>query len=585
MWSRVNGVVVGLILGWTFVIGSAAREAGAGEAGAVTVTDIKAVCRHGQTFVTWMDAAEGEAGSRYRYSLYRSDEPITQENLAQAEFCYPGVLNNSCKQFGYAYSMKDRLDPRHPTYILEEGGEPLPLWSGVAVRTIRKDGRSFYAVMVTDEQYRPVGRIVPGQSATTGAVEERVAPIQPIAVRVSTGSAAITGKEKLPLMLSLHGSQARGGPSAMGNVFVYFGTPEMGWRDGIPGSFAVFEQRGKMLTLGPRDAIENPDGNGAVETCWFGYACVPVGASHQEPRAYPFTENRLDWMVAWVIARYKADPLRVYSGGQSMGGMGSTQWAFRRPDIFAAVYPRLGRIRQTWRPVVPKGPKGSLNKALKGERLMLFDGTSDYYIDKMDAAKYAYEHKEDLPFYAFCCGRRDWVETWKANIEMVQALTASRHGFALAWTNGGHDDIGAKGRTLLQKYYPPSKFARDRSFPAFGNSSIDDNMGSGELDENKALKDGDLVGGINLGFDWQDVVDEEGKWSAKISNDLCQKEMTVDVTPRWCQRFKPRAGEKFQWTDSAGGEGEVTADQWGLVTVAKLRLRPGEATALAIARQ
>ncbi|GMV82484.1 MAG: hypothetical protein AMXMBFR7_36680 [Planctomycetota bacterium] len=575
MLPVTNRTVIGRKLGLSLLIGTASAEE------VVTVKDIKAVCRHGQTFVTWKDAAEGEAGSKYRYSLYRSDQPITQENLSEAEFCYPGVLNNSCKQFGYAYSMKDRLDPKHPTSLLEEGGEPLPLWTGVAVRTIRKNGRSYYAVMVTDEKYQPVGKIVPGQSATVEPAEEKVASIQPILVKTSTSSAAITGTDNLPLMLSLHGSEARGGPSAMGNIFIYFGTPEMGWRDGIPGSFAVYEQKEKELILSPRDAIESPDGNGAIETCWFGYACVPVGAEHMEPRAYPFTENRLAWMVNWVINRYKADPRRIYSGGQSMGGMGSTQWAFRSPDLFAAVYPRLGRIRQSWRPTVPKG---ILKKDLDSERLMMFDGKSDYYTDKMDAAKYANEHKEDLPFYAFCVGRRDWVETWKANIEMVQALTASRHGFALAWTNGGHDEIGAQGRTLLQKYYPPSKFSRDRSFPAFGNSSINESMGSGELDAEKVLKDGDLVGGINLGFDWSDVVDEDGKWSARISNDLCKTEMTVDVTPRWCQKFKVKAGEKFKWLSSTGGEGEVVADPWGLVTVQNVRIRPSESTVLTITR-
>jgi hypothetical protein len=130
----------------------------------------------------------------------------------------------------------------------------------------------------------------------------------------------------------------------------------------------------------------------------------------------------------------------------------------------------------------------------------------------------------------------------------------------------------------INRYYPASKFARDRSFPAFGNSSIDQNMGNGDK------TDGDLVGGINLGFDWQDVVDESDRWSAKISNDLAKDEMTVDVTPRWCRNFKPKAGEKFKWTNSAGGEGEVTADEWGLTTVEKVSIKPGEATVLTLAR-
>jgi hypothetical protein len=52
-------------------------------AGDVEVTGIQAVHRHGQTFVTWKDVAEGEAGARYRYSLYRAEEPITAANLAR----------------------------------------------------------------------------------------------------------------------------------------------------------------------------------------------------------------------------------------------------------------------------------------------------------------------------------------------------------------------------------------------------------------------------------------------------------------------------------------------------------------------
>src|SRR5688572_29061409 len=78
------------------------------------VKAIRAVHRHGQTFVTWLDAASGEAGSRYRYRLYRSDKPITEANLAQAELTIDGILNNSAKLFGHAFYQKDRIDPAKP---------------------------------------------------------------------------------------------------------------------------------------------------------------------------------------------------------------------------------------------------------------------------------------------------------------------------------------------------------------------------------------------------------------------------------------------------------------------------------------
>jgi hypothetical protein len=569
------------------------------------VTGVRAVCRNGQTFVTWKDVAEGAAGQDVRYALYRSEKPITQTNLDQAELCYKGVVNNSAKLFGAAFFQKDRQNPNTPvssiwedgklvrkpmpTFILEEGGPPLPMWSGLAVHTATKDGPAYYAVVPTDLKGEPLGQVEPGQSATTEPVAEKVAPIQPIKfgdgkVRGQwAGSSSVTGKQGLPLMLSLHGSQSTGGGAGdHGDMWVYFGTPEMGWRDGLPGVFTVVESRGAAaaLSLAPRDCIEDPSGNGVIETCWFGYFCIPVGAKVKEFRAYAFTERRLMWMVKWAIERYGADPNRVYSSGQSMGGMGSTQFSYRHPEVFAAVYPRLGRVRQTWLPTVgmPTIQQARWNKPAPME-----DGATDYFV-RQDSVKWVSEHHEDLPFYGWCSGRTDWVEPFKSQIEMVKALTAGHHPFAFSWNNGGHDTIGAAAMNEIMRYYPPAKFARNRSLPAFGNSSINGNLGSGELGENKQLKDGDLVGGINLGFDWTDVVDEPGRWSAKLSNSLAKEDMTVDVTPRRCQAFKPKPGETFRWTTSAGGQGQVAADPHGLVTVAAVKIKPGEATVLTIER-
>ena len=124
---------------------------------------------------------------------------------------------------------------------------------------------------------------------------------------------------------------------------------------------------------------------------------------------------------------------------------------------------------------------------------------------------------------------------------MVKVMTEGKHGFAFSWNNGGHSD-GGQAMQAINKYYPAEKFARDRSYPAFGNSSINDKMGDGDP------KTGDLEGGINLGFDWKEVKDEDGKWSVRLSNQLAKHDMTVDVTPRRCQKFRPKPGDKFTWT-------------------------------------
>lgn len=552
--------------------------------GEVKVTGIRAEHRHGQTFVTWKDAAEAQAGADLRYSLYRSDRPITAANFDEAELVYHGVLNNSGTQVGYAFNGKDRLDPTKPRFVLEEGGQPMPAWSGVAVRTARKDGKSYYAVVATDAKWqKKLSPIVPGESATTAPIEEKVAPIRPIKIRDSRTSRStyISGKEGLPLHLSLHGSQATGGAALdWGDIYVYFGTPDLGYRDGIPGIFSVHEGHGKdnhHLNLFIRDAIESPLGDRAKETGWFGYFCVPVGASHAEPRAYPFTERRVAWILDFVATRYKPDASRIYCNGQSMGAMGATQFCFRQPEIFAAVYPRLGRTRQTKLGMVSIDEVKTILKKDWKKPAPMFDGKSDFFQDRMDSVKWVRDHHEDLPFYGWCFGRQDPVAPWEDNLDMVKALTANRHGFAFAWNDGVHDSFSAGAIREVLKYYPATRFARNLSYPAFGNSSIDSNLGRG--DRNDAAP----VGGINLGFRWSDIVDEKARWTVNLSNDLCKAEMTVDVTPRRTQKFRPAPGTKFQWSNSAGGSGVVAADAWGLVTIEKVTIKPGKTTSLAIA--
>jgi hypothetical protein len=123
----------------------------------VAVTGIQAAHRHGQTFVTWQDVAQGEAGANYRYSLYRSTEPITAASLPRAQLCYRGVLNNSAKLYGSAFNSQDRLDPQKPYAIIEEGGQPLPPWIGLAVHTVQKPGSAYYALVATDLELQPQG--------------------------------------------------------------------------------------------------------------------------------------------------------------------------------------------------------------------------------------------------------------------------------------------------------------------------------------------------------------------------------------------------------------------------------------------
>jgi len=562
---------------WTLVILVVAPAARAAD---LEVAAIRAAHRHGQTFVTWKDVAEGEEASKFRYSLYRSDQPITADNLDKAELCYHGVLYNSAKLFGHAFNLKDRLDPAKPYAIIEEAGKPLPAWSGLAVHTVQKAGKAYYAVVATDDKLKPVSVVVPGKSATTEAVDEKPGPIQPIKLydskerKTYVAQTSITGQKGLPLSVSLHGSQGAVGPAGEWvDYYLYFGTPAMGHRDGLPGVFTVQENRdknGNGLLLRPRDAIEHPSGRGAFETMWLGYYCVPQGAKHTEPRYYPFTENRLLWMIDWAVRRYEADPLRVSMGGSSMGGLGSINVGFRHPELFVAVYPTTAPFLW-WPPSSLHGNQGRDTKAL------MADGKTSY-LDYTNSPRFAAERHEDMPFLGWAVGRRDPNHNWQEYIDMVKALTANHHGFAFSWNDGGHSE-GGRALGPITRYYPAAKFARNRSYPAFGNSSLDHDLGKG------GKEDGAREGGINLGFDWKDVIDEENKWSIAVSNELAKEAMTVDVTPRRCQKFKLKPGAECKWTTSTGASGTVAADQWGLVTVPKVVIKAEMGTVLTIQAQ
>ena len=550
---------------------------------AAAVSNIQAQHRNGQTFVTWMDAETGTAGAKYRYTVYRASVPITPATLPNATPIAANVLPFSGKRFGYAFNMKDRTDASKPMAIIVEGGTPLPLWSGLNVHTASANGPAYYAVVARDTVAGVDAPVVAGANSMTAPVMESVSPLSPIlhhtAASVYPG-VAVTGQQGLPLLLSLHASSAGGGPpDERSDYYEFFGDASMGYRDGMQTAFGVQEWRlasGHQLRLITRDTLEHPNGAQGFETFWFGYNIVPQGAASGTPaRAHSFTEQRLDWMLQWAIARYGADPNRIYAEGTSMGGWGTMSYALRRPERFAALFPTLPRMRQTALPNLAPGGPTNLTQA-SGVVPLMPDGSTRYF-DRMDSVAYVAARHADLPFVGWSIGRQDGYATWAEQLDFVNAMKANHHGFAFAWNNGNHS-AGIEPMAIIRKDYPPELFALDKSYPAFANSSIDDDPGNG------SPTSGALVGGINLGFAWSDIVDQPQQWSVRLSNRLAQGRMTVDVTPRRLQQFLLAPGEQVSWSNSTGGSGVATADAWGLLTITAVGINAGQASVLTLTK-
>jgi len=122
------------------------------------------------------------------------------------------------------------------------------------------------------------------------------------------------------------------------------------------------------------------------------------------------------------------------------------------------------------------------------------------------------------------------------------------------------------------------EFRRNLSVPAFGNCSLDDNIGDGNL------RCGKPFGQINGYLVWESstIADEPELYEIAVylwsgdNNEAPLDSCTVDFTPRNCQKFNSEAGQRISWsnvklTDGKQiQDGRVTADQYGLATIKDL---------------
>ncbi|MGA9866154.1 MAG: hypothetical protein WBQ75_06890 [Acetobacteraceae bacterium] len=540
------------------------------------VTGLSVLCSDGQIFAAWRGPGEPDAERPpLWHALLRSERPITEETAGTAETVAWGV-------FGPVSALGRMASG--PVAALIAGPPPA---TDLAVITATVRRRSYYAAVAIDRTNGRRSRIVPGESATAQPTLEIPGEIEPIQLlgpdgRPNPDQASDAG---LPLMLALHAHGGKVGPVGRNGEYVYFGNQQMGYRDGLPGWFALERDpglptraggsRAKMLRLLPRDMVLGPDGIRQLDTFWFGYQAIPQGARDRHAYAYPFTERRLLWLLAWARERFHVDQKRIYATGQSMGGWGTSFFALRHSEIFAAVYPMMPRFRE--------GDLSSLTAPTRyiPERahikVLMPDGVTDFF-QRMDMVRFVREHPGELPFLVWSIGRHDGFATWQEQVDMVRALTATRRGFAFAWNDGHHGD-GPYPMHALMAAYPPALFALDESYPAFTGSSLDSDLGTGDPTT------GDLSGGINLGFVWSDLRDSPRGWEASIGNDIAKDVAVVDVTPRRVQRFTLGPNASIEWRTSRGQAGVVTADEAGLVTVPRMRLEPGRMTRLSLSRR
>jgi hypothetical protein len=563
-------------------------------ASAPNVTGISATFHDGQTFLSWTDPATGSAGANYRYEVYWSTSPIVDApSLAAATFLQE-AFNNSGQlaAAGATWNQTTRQNSALPMSITTQGscggspytacGTPLAAFTGLAVHTATTTASAYYAVITHDRTGAQTDSPVSaGNNATASPVAESVGTPLPIKVfdshdtvnrNSSASSVTITGTTGLPFWLNVAGSGGctdyKDATLANGDLYQFWGDSTMGYQEGVQQMFTVQETHNgttygvPALYMAYCDMLWQSSGLASLETIYSGYEW-PNATTFQ-----PYTENLLIDSVNWAISHYSANPNKIYQTGQSAGGYAG-DWAIRHPQIFAAVFDSASEWQRL---VADSMVSGILISPVDSTVLMA--GTGQQFLTRFDMPAYISSHcGGPLPFIAFAVGRNDTSRSnqWTANVNMLNALKACHAGFAFAWNNGTHSDAPTALNSLKATYQ--TAIARNVSYPAFVNSSIDDDITAGCASGSPGP-----TCQINAGFSWTTPVESATSWSAAISN--AGATLTVDITPRNTQTFHPAPGQLMSWTASTGQIGTVAADAWGLATAAGVTVNAGAATTL-----
>ena len=278
-----------------------------------------------------------------------------------------------------------------------------------------------------------------------------------------------------------------------------------------------------------------------------------------EASQFWFGREGLQWRRLQVIAAaFKCDTSRQFVTGGSMGAGAAVFQAIEHPDEIAAVHATVG----IWHYGVTRRPDKRETQwwDLLGHDFSLNVASESHWMTERIRA-----HPEvSLPLLVLSNGAMvdgrmtDPAIGWK-HVEMMMAVlqeTRQPHVFQL--TDQGHRSrVNMPGRDEQANDRFGIDLRVDRSLPAFTNCSIDDSMTVNRY----------------LGWETADQVDQSTRWEMTLwlARNAPEQSCTVDVTPRKLQVFQVKPGDRVTWV--AGDQsGQVTADQWGLITIPAVRI-------------
>ena len=549
------------------------------------VADLKAISRAGQVFLTFReieDLSEGKDDYSWgalikksrgynpetlvprdepheiRYRVYRSDQPITPKSIGEATLLaevVPGSRFNTrqVRRIWTGEQTPSLLDEKFVAVRLAvEDGKPLPAGIGKFVHTVARDGKGYYAVVAAVDGVENTADI-----PSVGPIEEKAAPPEPIMYKEVVSE--VRDREKRLRYVQRWHNWYVGPP--LSHVPMCYDVVVGFCPERLKKPASLYIHRGHSWIIEPEPVHPRlTDGLDLSHCCdspnafWMGindaiYSLKGI----EEGKWQPFPQRRQQALIEWLDRAFGVDRNQIAA---ALGAWGMME--FERPDLYAWLdgwgMPEVTKGFQAWQRAcgVWGGPEHYANRP---------NGENPFW--RQDYTRTILENPtKETPFFDIHMGwGAHFTEMgWPPWPRFLRAMIDTKRPFVFRW--------------LVRDERRP-KIRRDQSLPAFGNCSLDDNPGNGDLANGETFSA--QVNGY-LNWDAETIVDEPARWEITVwlDDSAPLPSCTVDLTPRRCQRLRAKPGDKFRWVNASAKEGgkiasgTVEADRWGLVTLAHL---------------
>ncbi|MEQ1832211.1 MAG: alpha/beta hydrolase-fold protein [Candidatus Eisenbacteria bacterium] len=551
---------------------------------AATVSNLQAVHRSGQTFITW----DNIPGSGWLYHVYASPTPI--QEVAALDNATELAIVGDHSSVDQRISM---LLGQTMTFRIDPGQAPLPLSRGLFVATPVASQYTFYVVIAQQVGMREDRTLVPGQNLLPDPVSERMDRPRPVWQRRLTSPAgedyvlwtANSGTPLFPAMCNAPGRAFHVGiiPGQKGGALLLHGHGRGGnffnsfLGTGTPGEWVM--------------SIDDYLPTGDYSSFYFGYE---ANYDTEQPLNVPrtdggmvvdYTEQRVLYLLDWANETMPHDPQRVYAMGVSMGGSFAFFLAWHHPDRIAGALSVIPKICLAYRPDVFPELRTSLDRLWGSPDLDLPTTAGERVFQWMDGREQARieRHRGSAPIVGFA-GLNDNVVGWGEKVAYFESMEANRAGGSWFWDQRGHytphEQTEWFPMMATRQLY---KYRIDRSYPAFSNCSTNSDPGTGDP------VTADPIGNINGAVDWieDSVGDEWLRWDISLrTRPLVTQDgvlgapesLLVDVTPRRLQRFLVAERVAYLYEvrrtsdEALVQSGIVTPDNDAVITVPQVKV-------------